>query len=86
MRRRNDRALPRPGSLVVLGSLVIVAVLCAAVSVYYYFRVVQAMYFREGDAGTDRMTDRFRVILLLNALIIVVLGIHPDWLLSLFNY
>lgn len=66
--------------------LVILAVLCAAVSVYYYFKVVQAMYFREGDPGTEKLTDRFRIILLLNALLIVVLGIHPDWLLSLFNY
>lgn len=66
--------------------LVVLAVLCAAVSVYYYFKVVQAMYFREGDPPTDRFNDRFRIILLLNALIIVVLGIHPDWLLKLFNY
>src|SRR5688572_23826054 len=29
--------------------LVIFAVLMAAVSVYYYFRVIQAMYFRDGD-------------------------------------
>ena len=29
--------------------LVIFAVLCAAVSVYYYFRVIQAMYFKDGD-------------------------------------
>ncbi len=30
--------------------LVIFALLCAAVSVYYYFRVIQAMYFKEGIA------------------------------------
>ncbi len=30
--------------------LVILGVLCAAISVYYYFRVIQAMYFKDGDA------------------------------------
>ncbi len=30
--------------------LVIFSLLCATVSVYYYFRVIQAMYFKEGVA------------------------------------
>jgi NADH-quinone oxidoreductase subunit N len=66
--------------------LVILAVLCAAVSVYYYFKVVQAMYFREGSPETGRFTDGFKAVLLVNSLLLVVLGIHPDWLLKLFNY
>src|SRR5215469_5270302 len=33
--------------------LVVFAVLCAAVSVYYYFRVIQAMYFKDGDGSTE---------------------------------
>ncbi len=67
--------------------LVILAVLCAAISVYYYFRVVQAMYFREGTAGsTSRFSDGFKAVLLANSLILILLGIHPDWLLRLFNY
>ncbi|MBS1661533.1 MAG: NADH-quinone oxidoreductase subunit N, partial [Bacteroidetes bacterium] len=32
--------------------LVIFAVLCAAVSAYYYFRVIQAMYFKDGEGTT----------------------------------
>jgi NADH-quinone oxidoreductase subunit N len=66
--------------------LVILAVLCAAVSVYYYFKVVQAMYFREGKPGHGRFTDTFKAVLLINSLLLVLLGIHPDWLLRLFNY
>ena len=30
--------------------LVILAVICAAISAYYYFRVIQAMYFKEPAA------------------------------------
>jgi NADH:ubiquinone oxidoreductase subunit 2 (subunit N) len=47
---------------------------------------VQAMYFREGKPETGRFTDGFKAILLVNSLLLVILGIHPDWLLKLFNY
>ncbi len=39
--------------------LVIFAVLMAAVSVYYYFRVIQAMYFKEGNA-TVQVSSTFK--------------------------
>jgi NADH-quinone oxidoreductase subunit N len=35
--------------------LVIVGVLCAAISVYYYFRVIQAMYFKDGEADPQEI-------------------------------
>lgn len=65
--------------------LAILAVLCAAVSVYYYFRVIQAMYFKDGPDPGLRFNGTLKGALLLAALLIVVLGIHPDWLLSLMN-
>jgi NADH-quinone oxidoreductase subunit N len=63
--------------------LVILAVLCAAVSVYYYFRVIQAMYFKEGNDPGIHVSEGFKAVLLVSAILIVVLGIHPDWLLNL---
>jgi NADH-quinone oxidoreductase subunit N len=63
--------------------LVILAVLCAAVSVYYYFRVIQAMYFKEGNDPGIQVSEGFKAVLLVTAILIVVLGIHPDWLLNL---
>ena len=65
--------------------LAILAVLCAAVSVYYYFRVIQAMYFKEGPDPGLRLTNTHRAALMAVAGLIVLLGIHPDWLLSLMN-
>jgi NADH-quinone oxidoreductase subunit N len=65
--------------------LVIIAIIGAAVSVYYYFRVIQAMYFREGQAQTLDMSEGFKTTLLVTALLVVLLGIHPDWLLNLLN-
>jgi NADH-quinone oxidoreductase subunit N len=65
--------------------LVILAVLCAAVSVYYYFRVIQAMYFKEGEDPGIAVSGRFRTVLLITALLVILLGVHPDWLLNLLN-
>lgn len=62
--------------------LVILAVLCAAVSVYYYFRVVVAMYFREGAAETAVITPAFKALLLIAAIVIILLGLFPGLLLS----
>lgn len=66
--------------------LVIIAILCAAVSVYYYFRVIQAMYFKEGMHQEEiKFTKSFEVIMLANAVMIILLGVHPDWLLMFLN-
>jgi NADH-quinone oxidoreductase subunit N len=66
--------------------LVIVGVLCAAISVYYYFRVIQAMYFKEGDAQEAETTPAFKGLLVIMAAILVLLGIFPQWLLDKLNY
>jgi NADH-quinone oxidoreductase subunit N len=63
--------------------LVILAVLCAAVSVYYYFRVIQAMYFREpGDHTLGRVSVTFRAVLLVLAALVILFGIFPQIVLD----
>jgi NADH-quinone oxidoreductase subunit N len=63
--------------------LVIFAVLCAAVSAYYYFRVIQAMYFKDGDGSTERAPGMgFKGMLVLLAVIVLILGVFPQVLLS----
>ena len=62
--------------------LIVVAVLLAAVSVYYYFRVIQAMYFKEGDPQTLPISGGFKAALIGVAAFIVILGIWPSALLS----
>lgn len=68
--------------------LVVFAVMMAAVSAYYYFRVIQAMFFKEPGAEAaveaGRVTSGFRFMLILVALLILILGLAPhlltDWL------
>ena len=67
--------------------LVILAVLCAAISAYYYFRVIQAMYFKNSDETITQdwdITPAFKILLIITAALVILLGIFPnliiDWL------
>ena len=67
--------------------LVIFAVLCAAISAYYYFKIIQAIYFKEPVENINHEMDvnkRFQALLIITAGIIVLLGVVPgllyDWL------
>ena len=62
--------------------LIIFAVLMAAVSVYYYFRVIQAMYFKEGDAPAFHVSPAFKWTLVIMAALVILLGIFPNLLIT----
>lgn len=66
--------------------LVIVGICCAAISAYYYFRVIQAMYFKDGDSPEMEVSPVFKGILVVMAAIVVLLGIFPQWLLDKLYY
>jgi NADH-quinone oxidoreductase subunit N len=66
--------------------LVILAVLMAAVSVYYYFRVIQAMYFKEGETQVITVTPAFKFTLVLLAALIILLGVFPNLLLNWYYF
>ena len=66
--------------------LVIFAVLMAAVSVSYYFRVIQAMYFKDGHGASVEVSSFFKWTLVLLAVLIILLGINPDLLLRWFYF
>jgi len=62
--------------------LVIIAVLFAAVSVYYYFRVIQSMYFKDGDAETTEIKPAFKISIIILAALIILAGIFPSLVLN----
>lgn len=68
--------------------LVVFAVIFAAVSAYYYFRVIQAMFFKpENQEPTYiRVSSGYKAMLVFTALLILLLGVMPylliDWLYS----
>lgn len=74
--------------------LVVLAVLMAAVSAFYYFRVLQAMFFRNpivsaegtvsGGIASESATTGFEIVLYVLAFLVILIGIFPgvvtDWL------
>jgi NADH-quinone oxidoreductase subunit N len=66
--------------------LVVLAVLCAAISAYYYFRIIQAMYFKDSNENTATqvwdITPTFKILLVIAAVLIIILGISPDIILG----
>ncbi len=68
--------------------LVIFAVLCAAVSAYYYFRVIQAMFFRESSASGNEwsVSSGFRLMLVITAALILLIGVYPSLITEWLHY
>jgi len=67
--------------------LVIVGVLGAAISAFYYFRVIQSMFFKSADENPAIAVSRgFRLMLVVTAGLVILLGIKPGLLLGLLNY
>jgi NADH-quinone oxidoreductase subunit N len=62
--------------------LAVFAVLMAAVSVYYYFRLIQSMYFKEGKAfNVLEMSTGFKSTLVMVAALTIILGLFPNVIL-----
>ncbi|MBM3414520.1 MAG: NADH-quinone oxidoreductase subunit N [Bacteroidetes bacterium] len=67
--------------------LAIVSVVMAVVSVFYYFRLIQAMYFRkDAQSISIEFPKSFPIGLLVTALIVVLLGIFPEAILGLLYF
>ena len=68
--------------------LIILALLCAAISAYYYFKIIQAIFFKESSSAegdlTEVITTAFKLMLIITAVLIILLGVMPglltDWL------
>jgi NADH-quinone oxidoreductase subunit N len=64
--------------------LVIVGVVNSAISIYYYLRIVTAMYFREANAPfTVTRSAGLSFVIALMAILVIAVGIMPGWWLRL---
>lgn len=66
--------------------LVIAGVLFAAVSVYYYFRLIQSMYFKTGDAETETISPSFKYGIIALAALVILTGVYPQIIFSWFYF
>lgn len=63
--------------------LVAFAILNALVGFYYYFRVIVAMWFKDGAETELSTPSQYKVVLLVSVAITLVLGIYPAIILNL---
>jgi NADH-quinone oxidoreductase subunit N len=56
-------------------TLVVIAILNALVGFYYYFKVIVAMWFKDGAEVELIVPLQYKIVLVLSALITLVLGI-----------
>ncbi|SEM01642.1 NADH dehydrogenase subunit N [bacterium A37T11] len=60
--------------------LLLLAVLNAAMGIYYYFRVIVAMYFRPADREEVTVNANYKAVLFIGALLTIAIGIFPSLL------
>jgi NADH-quinone oxidoreductase subunit N len=63
--------------------LVAFAILNALVGFYYYFRVIAAMYFKEGADLVLNIPYQYKIVLAFSVVITVFLGVYPSLILNL---
>lgn len=63
--------------------LVFIAIIASLIGVYYYFRIIIAMYFKEGGKDKIAVEANHTLLLILTVIAIFALGLFPDCLISL---
>ncbi|TDO20094.1 NADH-quinone oxidoreductase subunit N [Pedobacter duraquae] len=63
--------------------LVAFAILNALVGFFYYFRVIAAMYFKEGSELSLTLPLQYKIVLVFSLVITVFLGVFPSVILNL---
>jgi NADH-quinone oxidoreductase subunit N len=67
--------------------LIILAILTSAVGVYYYFKVIIAMYFKpaaEGEVVTVELSQK--MVIILTTIITLALGVVPGFVAEMFSF
>jgi NADH-quinone oxidoreductase subunit N len=63
--------------------LVFIAIIASLVGVYYYFRIIIAMYFKEGGKEKIDLQLNYGILLIIASVVTIALGLFPDYLIGL---
>lgn len=74
-------AMEEPSNLI----LVIAALVLAVLSIYYYIKVIIAMYFRKGKSKKIKLSLLSSFLMILGTVLTIALGVYPDLLKILIN-
>lgn len=64
-------------------ALVVIAILNALVGFYYYFKVIIAVWFKEGDEVELNTPVQYKLVLILSVIVTLLLGVYPSIILNL---
>ncbi len=64
--------------------LVILAVVNAVIGLFYYLRVIVAMYFKSGERAQIHSSAYFNFVLGISALLTIIIGVYPAFISNLF--
>jgi NADH-quinone oxidoreductase subunit N len=64
--------------------LVILAVVSSLISVYYYFRIISAMFVSDSSSELAPITGSQKFALIASSGLVLLLGIFPEFLIRLF--
>jgi len=64
------------------GWLAILAVLMSAVSMFFYFRIVMAMYLRDGEDAEVNRSGALRFVAIVSLLVTLALGVYPRYFID----
>ena len=63
--------------------ITVIGVIAALIGVYYYFRIIIAMYFKEGDTEKIELSPLFTFVIFITTLLTIILGIFPGFIIDL---
>ena len=63
--------------------LVLLAIIASLIGVYYYFRIIINMYFKEGSKDKIELSGNHITLLVIVALVTIALGLFPDCLIGM---
>lgn len=63
--------------------LLVIAVINAIISIFYYFRVIIAMYFRTADRDEIVVPSYYKFVLGISALATIIIGVYPTLISNL---
>ena len=64
-------------------TLVVIAILNALIGFYYYFKVIVAMWFKDGDEIVLDAPFQYKIVLVLSLIVTLLLGLYPSLILNL---
>jgi len=64
--------------------MVAIAIIGSLISVYYYFKLIMAMYAKEGEIKTYQVNFMYKTVLVIMTAAIILLGISPGMIIDKF--